>query len=141
MSLSSPGPRNRGNCYFFGQISSSTTMWQTIYLNNTVAAVLIDSLTVNFRLSAWIGGWEDQNDNAKISLTFLNQFSQQVGYVTNIGPVSASDRNYISMMLYREAGGVVPIGARVAKVLVTFTRTAQKSNDGSVDNIALVLHQ
>ncbi|CAF1083538.1 unnamed protein product [Rotaria sordida] len=55
MSLSSPGPRNRGNCYFFGQISSSTTMWQTIYLNNTVAAVLIDSLTVNFRLSAWIG--------------------------------------------------------------------------------------
>ncbi|CAF1195652.1 unnamed protein product [Rotaria sordida] len=141
MSLSSPGPSNRGNCYFFGQISSSTTMWQTIILTNTVAPALIDSRRVKFRLSGWIGGWYSHNDNAQISLTFMNQLSQEMGYVTTIGPVSASDRNNISMMFYREAGGIVPVGARVAKFLVTFTRIDGYSNDGSVDNIALVLNQ
>ncbi|CAF1682960.1 unnamed protein product, partial [Adineta ricciae] len=53
---SDPGPSNRGNCYFFGQVSNVTSMWQTVNVTHTVDPVLIDNSVVKFNLSAWIGG-------------------------------------------------------------------------------------
>lgn len=47
---------NCGNYYFFGQISSVTSMWQTINLTKTVNALYTDNRTVWFNFSAWIGG-------------------------------------------------------------------------------------
>ncbi|CAF2939598.1 unnamed protein product, partial [Rotaria sp. Silwood2] len=121
LSLSDPGPSNRGQCYFFGQISSTTTMWQTINLMTTVLPTLIDSQTVFFNFSAWIGGWSTQNDNAQASLTYKDQLNQQVGSTTTIGPVLASDRGGVSSLLFRQAQGQVPSDARTAIVLVKFT--------------------
>ncbi|CAF4354016.1 unnamed protein product, partial [Adineta steineri] len=34
MASSDPGPSDRGQCYFYGQVSASTSMWQTINLIN-----------------------------------------------------------------------------------------------------------
>ncbi|CAF3940076.1 unnamed protein product [Adineta steineri] len=70
MASSDPGPSDRGQCYFYGQVSASTSMWQTINLINEVSPLLIDSQTVKFNLSAWIGGCTTQDDTTIVSLTF-----------------------------------------------------------------------
>jgi len=50
-------------------------MWQTIDLNNYVDSGLIDTHTVKFNLSAWMGGYLVQDDNARVSLSFIDQFN------------------------------------------------------------------
>ncbi|CAF3917838.1 unnamed protein product, partial [Rotaria sp. Silwood1] len=106
-----PGPSDRGRCYFNGQISLTTNMSQTINLIVTASSILIDTQTVWFNLSVWIGGWSGQDDNAALSLTFINQANQQVGNITTIGPVYAADRSAISSLLFRAASGLAPIGS------------------------------
>ncbi len=92
-------------------------------------------------MSAWIGGWSTQDDNARASLTFANQVNQMVGNVTTIGPVMAIDRSSTSSLLFRQASGLVPVGARFMTIIITITCVAPTSNDGDVDNISVVLHQ
>ncbi|UJR17945.1 hypothetical protein I4U23_004844 [Adineta vaga] len=129
---SDPGPSNRGNCYFYGQLSTVTSMWQTVNLTNTIDPLLIDTSAVKFNLSAWIGGWSYQNDNARVS---------KLGNTTTIGPVYAADRNSTSMLLFRQATGFVPVGTRSFTVLVTIMCTDPTSNDGDVDNIGIYFFQ
>ncbi|CAF2785111.1 unnamed protein product [Rotaria sp. Silwood2] len=140
MSFKDPGPSDRGQCYFNGQLSSTTSMWQMINLTAAVSSTLIDKQIVWFNISAWMGGWKEQDDTAVLQLTFLNQANQQVGTSTTIGHVVAIDRGYKTSLLFRWANATVPIGSRSAIVLVTFTRNAENWNDGSIDNIALFLY-
>jgi hypothetical protein len=48
---------NRGQCYFFGQYSNITFMWQTVNLINYVGPLLIEGQIVQFNLSTWLGGY------------------------------------------------------------------------------------
>lgn len=132
---------DRGNCYFFGQISTSTSMWQTVNLTNTIDSVLIDNHTVKFNRSAWIGGWCGQNDNAWVSVIFSDQINQIIGHRTTIGPILAADRGSHWSLLFRQATDLVPIGARSFMVFVTITVIRGPSNDGSVDNISIYFYK
>ena len=116
-------------------------MSQMVDLTNTGYPPFIDSGTVKFNLSAWIGGFSGQDDNARVSLTFYNQANQVLGSQTTIGPVLAADRNSISSLLFRQATDIVPIGARSFKVLVTITRVSGTYDDGCVDNIRMYFYQ
>ena len=53
--LNEPYHSNRGQCHFSGQISASTPMWQTINLLNYADSTFVDSYSLRFNLSAWIG--------------------------------------------------------------------------------------
>ncbi|CAF1358706.1 unnamed protein product, partial [Adineta steineri] len=139
--LTDPGPSNRGNCHFYGAWSAITTMWQTGNITISINPLLIDNQKVWFNFSAWIGGYSDQDDNAQVSLTFLNQSNQNVGNSTILGPVLAIDRGNITSLLFRQAIGPVPISNRAFTVEVTMTRSDGSSNDGDIDNIALYLYQ
>ena len=116
-------------------------MWQNINLTNYVGPLLIDNQTVKFNLSGWLGGYSYEDDNVVVSMTFTDQANQIVGNETSIGPVLSSDRNNITSLLFRQASGIVPVGARFLKVLVTLVRLVGLLNNGDVDNIAVVLHQ
>ncbi|CAF4221725.1 unnamed protein product, partial [Adineta steineri] len=83
-----PGPSNRGNCYFYGQISAVTSMWQYINMTNSMNPILIDNETVYYNFSAWIGGYSNQRDNAQVSLTFIDQANQKINSTITLGPVS-----------------------------------------------------
>jgi len=131
---------DRGNCFFFGQISTTTSMWQTVNLTNTIDPHLIDNHVVKFNLSAWIGGWSSQNDNAQVSVIFFDQTNQIIGSQTTIGPVLAADRGSQSSLLFRQANDYVPIGARSFTVIVLITCSVSPSNDGSIDNIGIYLY-
>ncbi|CAF4739775.1 unnamed protein product, partial [Rotaria sp. Silwood1] len=85
-----PGPSDRGRCYFCGMSSAVTTMSQSIDLFSYVTDIA--SGNVSFNLSAWLGGWTNQDDSAQVSVDFLNYAYQIVGNRTTIGPVLATDR-------------------------------------------------
>lgn len=116
-------------------------MWQTVNITNTIDPLLIDNHMVQFNLSAWIGGWSSQDDNARVSVSFFDQTNQMVGNRTTIGPVLAADRGSQSSLLFRQATGFVPIGTRSFTVFVSLTRLNPTSNDGSVDNIGIYFYQ
>ncbi len=133
-------PSDRGQCYFFGHQSLSTSMWQTVDFGNQMDPLLIDHQLVKFNFSAWIGGINVQNDSVVVSLTFIDANNQIQGNATSLGPVLATDRADTSSFIFQQANGVVPAGARVFTVLVTITRFAGLQNNGDIDNIAVVLY-
>jgi hypothetical protein len=116
-------------------------MWQTVNMTSIVSASLIDSQSVWFNFSAWLGGYQGQNDNAQVSLTFIDQTNQKVGSTTTLGPIFDADRGGIDALVFRQANGLIPAGARSFLVMVTITRIAGLTNDGCIDNIAVLLYQ
>ena len=133
---------DRGNCHFFGHISATTCMWQTIDLNGRINFAAVDAQSVRYNLSAWIGGHKDQEDSAIVTITFFNSDNRiAVGNDTSIGPVSKTDRGSVSKLLHRQAGGIVPASTRSILIFVTFNRRGGNVNNGYVDNIALYLYQ
>jgi hypothetical protein len=115
-------------------------MWQTVNMTSSIDPNLIDNQTIWFNFSAWIGGYSGQNDNAQVSLTFIDQSNQKVGNLTTLGPVLDATRGSRTALLFRQANGFVPIGARSFIVIVTITRVYGASNDGDIDNIALLFY-
>ncbi|CAF5022849.1 unnamed protein product, partial [Rotaria sp. Silwood1] len=67
-------------------------MWQTIDLTTTISPTQIDNQASQFNVSAWIGGYNNDNDNAVLYLTFNDQANQQVGNTISLGPVLSADR-------------------------------------------------
>jgi hypothetical protein len=116
-------------------------MWQLINITNPVDYLLIDNQTVKFNFSAWLGGLQDQNDTATVSLSFFDQSNQMLGNRTIIGPVLAKDRGDKTKLLYRQAIGSVPVGTRFLSVLVEISRSFGTRNNGYVDNITVILYQ
>ncbi|CAF4153584.1 unnamed protein product, partial [Adineta steineri] len=139
--FTSPGPSDRGNCYFYGQVSARTSMWQYINMTNSTNPILIDNQTVYFDFSAWIGGYAGDDDNAQVSLTFKDEADQSIDSTITLGPILAIDRKSVTSLLFRQANGLVPIGARSCMVIVTITRASGTVNDGDIDNIALDFYQ
>jgi hypothetical protein len=115
-------------------------MWQTVNMTSSTNPFFIDNQMIWFNVSAWIGGYESQDDNAQASLTFINQANQQVGNTATIGPVLAADRGNISSLLYQQANGLIAVGARSFIVTVTITLLDGSDNDGDIDNIAVSLY-
>ncbi len=126
---------------FYGQLDLSTSMWQTIDLTDDVDPVLIDNQTVNYNLSAWLGGMSTQNDNTVVSLTFADQFNQTIGSGVSIGPVLAAARGDITALLFQQTNGIVPVGARFMTVCATMTLITGGTNNGYADDIAVYLYQ
>ncbi|CAF4171922.1 unnamed protein product [Rotaria sp. Silwood2] len=133
----SPGPSDRGNCYFCGMFDAVTTMSQSIDLFPYATAIA--SGNVSFNLSAWLGGWTNQDDSAKVSVNFLDYAYQPVGNQTTIGPVLAADRGFTSSLIFRQNSGMIPINTRYMTVIVTLIWHSGSENDGYIDNISVKL--
>ncbi|HLV97981.1 MAG TPA: hypothetical protein VKT82_04820 [Ktedonobacterales bacterium] len=143
LSPTTPGPGDAGNCYFWGGPEGSTDNTTTSMRqmdNVSSVAAMIDSKAVTYDLSAWLGGYSDQDDNATLSIQFLGQTGNALGTAT-IGPVMAADRNNTSELLLRSTTGQVPVGTRSIKVTLTMTKTAGSDNDGLADDLSLLLVQ
>ena len=70
---------------------------------------------------------------------FIDQLDQAVGSTITLDPVLAAARGSISLLLFQQANGVVPLGARLFRVMATITRQQGSYNDGDIDNIASTL--
>lgn len=143
LSAMTPGPSDAGNCYFWGGPAKGTdnTMTSITQTDNVASvAALIDIQTVSYDLSAWLGGYSTQDDNAVLSIQFLDMSGNAVG-TAKIGPVLSADRNGTSELLSRSTTGKVPVGTRSIKVTLTMTKTEGNDNDGLADDLSLLLVQ
>jgi hypothetical protein len=133
---STPGPPSRGNAFFGGGNTKSSTATQTIGIADLASQVDVSSVTYN--LSGWLGGYANQDDNMKLVATFENASGRSLA-TAQIGPVLAADRANTTEFLQRSAAGTLPVGTRSIKIVVTATRSSGNSDDGYADNLSLVL--
>jgi hypothetical protein len=131
------GARLGGGANFFaggpgGAVSAAS---QTI--NVSVAAAEIDAGKVTASLSALIGGYDGQDDQATVAATPVNVSGLGLGAATTLGPVTQADRTAITNLLPRSTTFAVPPGTRGITVRITATRSAGSYNDGYVDNVNL----
>ena len=134
---SSPGPALRGKNFFAGGPSASeSTGTQLISISDLMSSV--DAGLITFDLSAYLGGFSSQRDNAILTLNFLDVASGILS-AASLGPVSPIDRADVTGMLFRETMGAVPIGTRSLQVQLKLTRVDGIFDDGYADNLSLSL--
>jgi hypothetical protein len=136
LALTDPGPDDRGLNNFTGGWSDATSsLTQTATVSQFSST--IDANQVTYVLSGWLGGYDGQDDNATLTVTFQSASGAPLG-TGSIGPVLASDRSGATGLLQRSSTGVVPAGTRTASVVLSLVRTEGTSNDGCADNLSLV---
>lgn len=125
-----------GSAYFTGTNLALASAFQVIDL--TAAAAEIDQGDVLGRVSALLGGFAGQNDNASVTVTFRDGANAALGSVT-VGPITAADRGNVSGFQSRSASKPVPVGTRNVVVQLFSQRTDGTANDGYIDNVTFSL--
>jgi hypothetical protein len=100
-------------------------------------ATEIDRGGVDFELSAWLGGYSTQNDRAAVFARFMNDANTQTG-VSQLAAVTNVDRGNVTMLMFREMLGDLPVTTRFIDIQLVASRSIGE-NDGYADNISLVL--
>jgi hypothetical protein len=134
----SPGPADRGKNDFEGGNVASSTATQSISLAPIAAD--INSGSVRYTFSAWLGGYSNQRDNGTATVSFTDAGGKSLGSAT-LGPVTPQQRNDATGLVQRSHAGVVPAGASSAVVTIVLTRLDGVYNDGSADDVSLVLQK
>jgi hypothetical protein len=131
-----PGPNDRGKNFFTGGDAPVSKATQLVDLRSIAAA--IDAGDVRFNLSAWLGGYDAQDDYATVSAVFLNSLAHTLGQV-RLGPVTPADRGAHTSLVARSLAGTVPKRTRTVRVVLTANRVVGTSDDGYIDDVSLVL--
>ncbi len=134
--LSSPGPAGRGEQFFAGGWTASSQIFQTIDLY--FAAIEIDSKSVTFDCSGWLGGFRAENDNVNVTIYFMDEGWTTIG-TFQLGYVNATARQYVTGMKLSQVSGIVPAGTRRVLFTVNFFRKYGSYNDAYADNLYLSL--
>ena len=133
LSTTTPGPTKRGKNYFYGGPSAPVSTGSQVI---TVGTGGISSGRVSYVLSAWLGGYSDQPDNARLIVTFKNSSGTALK-TTTIGPVTVSQRHDVSGLSFRQGTGKVPTGTQKIKVELVMTLLEGGDNDGLADDLSL----
>ncbi len=134
---SDPGPSSRGANFFAGGPNTASSS-ATQVIDVSAQAAAIDTGTVIFELSGYLGGFGGQNDNTMLTATFENAGASSLGTAA-IGPVTPSDRSGATGLVFRFSAGIVPVSTRLIGVRLQMTRTDGSYNDGYADNLSLKL--
>jgi hypothetical protein len=137
LTATDPGPDDRGQNFFAGGPGNSSSSASQM-IDVSAGASTIDTGSVSFSLSAYLGGWQDQRDNAVLTATFLDGHGATLG-TSSIGPVTASDRNSARGLLSRGSTGTLPAGTRSVQLVLQMTRLDGSYDDGYADDVSLVL--
>lgn len=134
-----PGPVQRGSNFFAGGATAVSSAHQEIDLSPL--AEQIDRAALAYDLSGYLGGYMEEDDWTTLAVVFRDADGRTLAS-SSVGPVDALQRTYITMLLPRRIGGIVPIGTRSTRVQLQMTRGANDlngDNDGYADNLSLVL--
>jgi hypothetical protein len=130
-------PSGGGSNLFAGGAGEPvSTATETVDVSASAAA--IDGGTMQATLSALLGGWETQGDEASVEAFFMSSSQVSLGSFA-IGPVTAGDRGGKTTMLPRSKTQSVPPQTRSIRVIITAERSSGIYNDGYADNVSLTL--
>ncbi|MGH7179078.1 MAG: hypothetical protein ACREJC_16995, partial [Tepidisphaeraceae bacterium] len=126
ISDSDPGPSNRGDNFFAGGKAAFAQNFQEIDLSNL--GTDIDAGRISYSFSAFLGGLEDEADNAMAELFFVR--GAVIGSRTLEPPVRAG----ATKLVEQTDSGTVLANTRGLFVRLTFDRKFGTNNDGYADN-------
>src|SRR5262249_3579745 len=130
-------PAGSGEQYFGGGPVATSTLTQTVDLSP--AAADIDAGTVPYTMSASLGGSILDPSAASVRVDFLDDNQLFLGSA-QLRPVTLLDRGIVQTeLLQREVSGMIPVGARSARVVVTFTDRNPSTgdyNNANADNLS-----
>lgn len=96
---------------------------------------------IKAQMSAYLGGWGVQDDQASITYTFYDDQDQQVGAPVTLGPVTKADRgggtSGEASFQFREDEMLVPANAHSVRVEIFQEVFTGPANDGYADLISL----
>jgi hypothetical protein len=133
-----PGPPERGLNFFSGGPSASATLTQTIDVS--AIAPDIDAGRVRYDLSAWLGGYATQADQARLTLRFFDEDQIELDAQV-LGPVTPAQRGNVTALVLRQGAGTAPAGCRSMAAELIAERFAGTSCDGYADSVRLVLNK
>jgi uncharacterized protein (TIGR03437 family) len=132
-----PGSPDRG-AGLFSAGEDSDVAFGIQDVDVSAAAAQIDSGSVQYSASAWIGGYAARG-STDLTVEFRDWSDARLAMV-QLGPVTSADRAGQGKLLARANAGVVPAGTRQIRVELTMTRAdAGTPNDGCADDLSLVL--
>ena len=134
LSATTPGPTDRGANYFYGGPAAALSTGTQLV---TPPSAGISTGRVFYALSAWLGGFQGQDDDATLEVTFENAGGTAISTST-IGPVTASQRLATTELVFCQASGVVPAATRSVLVELALQRYEGVDDDGLADNLSLV---
>ena len=130
-----------GNNFFAGGpdngFSDATVAGQRIDVSG--AAPEIDQGNVQAVLSADLGGFDGQDDNANVFAFFSDESSQSINGLLNLEPVDAAQRGGKTGFVARQACTTLTPGARRVDLQILMQRSTPTYNDGYADNISVTL--
>jgi hypothetical protein len=128
-----------GGANFFSGGNTTISSGEQI-IDVSGAAPEIDGGAVVADLSAYLGGYSSQDDNAKVVAAFRDGAGTETKTV-QIGPVTRQERSDQTSLLPRSKQATVPAGTRSVRVTLIATDLQGTANDGYADNISLTLAQ
>jgi hypothetical protein len=139
LSPSSPGPKNRGNDYFWGGPNNALSVAKQSF-DLSPLSKRISSGTLRFALSGWLGGRGHENDSATLLAIFSDASGKTLKTVT-VTSSGAKARKGRTELLFRHLTGKVP--TRTARVTVELLMKRAKgghhaNNDGLADNLSFL---
>ncbi len=149
-----PGPTGSGDAFLrpyasgvYGITQSSDHVYQWVSLTSgtTLTPSKIDSGKGQFTFSAWLSSYLTQGDFSDLTLEFFNSSTNAVGdavpiggetFVDNIPTEPNSKYGNAKDWAKDSASGVIPAGARIARVSIQSTSRGG-APDGYVDLVSL----
>jgi phosphoesterase family protein len=129
-------PAVPGNAFFGGGDDKTATMTQTVTVSSQSSQ--INAGNDSYSLSAWLGGYSSQADNAGLVATFLSAAGTSLG-TASLAPVTPAQRDNQTELLNETGSGTVPAGTVSIKFVLTYTRSAGTFNDGYADDLSMTL--
>jgi hypothetical protein len=124
------------NFFAGGPDVTESTATQTIDVSS--AAAEIDAKIAKATLTALLGGYRSQGDNARVVAQMRGTGGAALGSIT-VGPVSPAERGGVTSLMSRTRTANVPPGTRTIVVTITARRSEGDFNDGYADNVSLTL--
>ena len=125
-----------GKAFFAGGNAAVSTATQSV--NIAQAAPEIDPGGLAVTLSARLGGFDGQDDNASITSELRSAAGATLATL-RLAPFLSADRKGLTTLLSRTASTTAPAGTRTILTTITITRTSGSYNDGYADNLNLTL--
>jgi hypothetical protein len=124
------------NLFISGIISGERWMEQTIDLGGLETE--IDAGTIEYALSAWLGGYGNYDNYSALTAIFLDEDANALGSAQLLTQ-EHEDWSSMTGMVYLDDSGDVPLGSRSIEVRLSFERLTGGITNGMADNLSLVL--
>jgi hypothetical protein len=133
-----PGPASRGANFFAGGPNvANASGSETIDVSGFAASIDLGLLT--FDASAYLGGYQGQDDIAEFVVDFRDSSNALISSGGVVGP-DAMQRGSLTGLSLEENTGVIPVGTRSIQFILDMFRQDGTYDDGYADNLSFVVN-